>query len=233
MKKPGFIIIWIAVLASCSNMKMSNQASYPTPQYTEVIEKSLFDSPESTISEENIKKLLDGKIIIGDSLRIALFNYSFYSRTNYYYYNDEELLKTQQSYIDSLIGGIKLSKKVEKVFVMPSIMANQNSTIINLRETAVRLQADLLLVYSIKSDIYYKYKAFSADETKAFATVETFLMDTKTGVIPFTTIVTKESFMKKTGNELSVEELRKKAEKDAVIQSLTEIGQQVNVFLEK
>ena len=112
-------------------------------------------------------------------------------------------------------------------------MADNQSSITNLRETAVRLQADLLMVYNIKSDIYYKYKTFKADEAKAFATVECFLMDTRTGVIPFTTVTTRESFQKKTSEEISTDELRKNTEKDAVIKALDAIGLEIYEYLDK
>lgn len=236
MKNFTVIIILTIILGSCATAPRMADTDIRYQKEPEIIEQSLFSSKDKTISEDDIRRLLDGKIVIQDSLRVALFNYSFHSRGNsyfnyYYPWNDEEFLKTQQDYITTLTSGIEESEKVDKIILMPSIMANEKSSITNLRETAIRLQADFLLVYSIKSDIYYKYKAFSADETKAFATVETFLMDSRTGVIPFTTIVTKESFLKKSSNEMTTEELRKKAEKMAVVDALSEIGIQLSEFL--
>lgn len=198
----------------------------------EVIQQSLFNSPESTISEEDIGRLLEGEILIGNSVRIAVFNYSQFSQGNYYQmWNDEEFLKTQQDYVSAITSEIKIAEKIDRIILMPSIMANDKSSITNLRETAIRLQADLLLVYAIKSDTYYKYKAFTADEVKAFATIETFLMDTRTGLIPFTTIATKEAFLKKSKSETTTEELQKRTEKEAVIKALTEIGNELTRFL--
>lgn len=234
----GLFIAFI-VFTSCTP-PMHVASSYGSAQQNQsgTIDKSLFNDKDRTISEENIQKLLDGNILIGDSLKIALFNYSFYSKGSYYFkryspWNDEEFLKTQQEYINTLTSEINSTETVDKVILMPSMMANEASTITNLRETAVRLQADFLLVYSIKSDIYYKYKMLKADETKAFATIEAFLMDSRTGVIPFTTIITKESYRKKTSNEITTEELRKKVEKEVVIMALKEVGQEIKAFFSK
>jgi len=47
--------------------------------HSKQIEHSLFDSNEQTISEANIQKLLDGHIVIEDSIRLAVFNNSIYS----------------------------------------------------------------------------------------------------------------------------------------------------------
>lgn len=237
--KPITIFSTIVLLASCAGVQQM-PSSYPSQSVSDpdVIEQSLFSSKDKTISEEDIQRLLNGRIIIGDSVRIAIFNYSSHSQrttyTNYYYYRtDEEYLKTQQSYIETLSNNLTKSKKTQKIILMPSIMADNQSSITNLRETAVRLQADLLMVYNIKSDIYYKYKTFKADEAKAFATVECFLMDTRTGVIPFTTVTTRESFQKKTSKEISTDELRKNTEKDAVIKALDAIGLEIYEYLDK
>ena len=233
------LIFGVIIFSSCSTpMNMASSNGYIQQNNTGTIDQSLFNSQDRTISENDIKRLLDGKILIGDSLRIALFNYSFYSKGSYYFkhyvpWNDEEFLKTQQEYINALTSEINGAKKVNKTLLMPSMMADEKSTITNLRETAVRLQADFLLVYNIKSDIYYKYKVLKADETKAFATIEAFLMDSRTGVIPFTTIITKESHRKKTSNEITTEELRKKVEKEVVLMALKEMGLEIKEFFSK
>jgi hypothetical protein len=230
MKNISILIFIIFILSRCSvPSHIPADSRYSPPGNGDLIEKSLFNSPDRTISEEDIQKLLKGRIKVPDTIRIAIFNYSTYSQSNYYYnyyqsWNDEELLKTQQQYIDTLRSTISSSPKVQKIILMPSIMANEKSTITNLREMAVRLQADYLMIYAIKSDIFYKYKAFSADEAKAFATCETLLMDTRTGLIPYTTIVTKEKFAKKVTNDLTIQELRKRAESEAIIKSLISIG---------
>lgn len=239
MIKITTIFLAIILLASCAGVsQMPNSYSSQSISSPEIIEQSLFSSNAKTISEEDIQRLLHGRIKIGDSVRIAIFNYSSHSQrstySNYYYYRtDEEYLKTQQSYIETLRKKLTESKKTQKIILMPSIMADNQSTIINLRETAVRLQADLLLVYNIKSDIYYKYKTFKADEAKAFATVECFLMDTRTGVIPFTTVTTRESFQKKNSDEISTDELRNNTEKNAVIKALEAIGSEIYEYLDK
>lgn len=241
MKKMNWIIsclgLALVVLTSCTPTRQMSRSYDEHYVKSNNIEQSLFSSKDKTISEADIQRLLNGKITIGDSIRIAIFNYSKYSRSNsysnyYYYTNDEELLKTQQQYIETLSNKLAISKNTQKVILMPSIMANDKSSITNLRETAVRLQADLLLVYNIYSDIYYKYKTFSADVAKAFATVECFLMDTRTGVIPFTSVTTQESIKSKTNDDLTTEELRKKTEKEAVIKALDDIGNDLYKFLE-
>ena len=232
------IAIPLVFIVSCSGFdRMPSPSSYSVSSSPDLIEQSLFTSSDQTISEDDIQRLLNGTIKVTDSVRLAIFNYTDHSRSNtysnyYYRPGDEEFLKTQQDYIETLNNAINASNKIQKTILMPSLMANKQSSITNLRETAVRLQADLLLVYCIKSDIYYKYKTFKADEAKAFATIECFLMDIRTGVIPFTTITTKESYLKKSSEEFSIDELRRKSEKTAVLEALESIGLEIKQYLE-
>ena len=231
-----FILTLISLaIGGCSTQRLAT--SYSFDQQTnepEIITKSLFDTKNATLSEENIQRLLNGKIIIPDTIRIAIFKYASNSINRYYsnWWYDEEYLKVQQSYIDTLVDQIKESKRVKKVILMPSIMTSGSSDITQLRESAVRLQADMLLVFCVTSDIYYKYKAFQKDEAKAFATCETILMDIRTGVIPHSSVITREYFVKKQSTDLTLDETRKRAETGAVILTLIQAGRGVADFLD-
>ena len=230
------ILTLAALLSNCT----ATRPSYSGPGVTaygidkpEVITKSLFDSKDRTISEEDIQRLLNGSIKIPDTVRVAIFKYSGASINRYYtnYWTDEEYLKTQQSFVDTLVSQIGSASKVRKVIPVPALMASASPNMTQLRETAVRLQADLLIVYSVTSDIYYKYKVFQKNEAKAFATCETILMDTRTGVIPHSSIVTREKLVVKDQQDLSDTETRKKAEKEAVLLTLVETGKGITRFL--
>lgn len=208
---------------------------YASEQDSQPIEYSLFESKDQTISEENIQRILNGEIKIPDTVRIAVFKYASASTNKYYsyYWNDEEYLKTQQSYIDTLISQLKNSTRIKKIITVPSLMTGDQPNMIQLRETAVRLQADLLLVFTINSDIYYKYKTFQKNEAKAYATIETLLMDTRTGVVPHTSIVTQEMHIQKAEEDWTNEETRKRAENGAIFKSLIVTGKKVYGFLEE
>jgi hypothetical protein len=122
------VIIVISMLAySCGG---SRQASISKDEKVEVADKfdepdpireSLFDAKDRTISEENIQRLLSGKLKLPDTVRIALYQYSRAPRNRYYYgsYTDEDYLKAQQNFVDTLISTISKSSKVHKVFLIP------------------------------------------------------------------------------------------------------------------
>lgn len=238
-KSPLYILGILLFVASCSYYRPSGPASAGATggemhdQYRPTLTESLFENEQATISEENIQKLLDGKIVIHDSLRIAVYKYGSLGVTRYYgsWWNDEEYIKLQQGYFESLSSEIKASDKVMKVFPMPQMMLSQKVTINTLRESAVRLQADMLLIFNVSSNIYYKYKTFKEDEAKAYATCEIVLMDIRTGVVPHCSVITRDNFVTKQDTDLNVEETRKRAETGAILQTLIEGGHGVAEFL--
>jgi hypothetical protein len=227
------VLMCAVVLMNCGSARAPHVSSASQSGRPDVITKSLFESKDASISEENIQRLLSGKIDIPDTIRVALFKYSSSSINRYYtsWWTDEEYLKTQQSFVDTLVQGIGLSSRVKKVIPVPTLMAGNSPSITQLRETAVRLQADILIVYSLASDIYYKYRMFQKNEAKAFATCETIVMDIRTGMIPHSAIVTREKLVIKEQQDLNDEETRKKAEREAVLLTLVETGKGISAYL--
>ncbi|MEM7510443.1 MAG: hypothetical protein AAF388_05890 [Bacteroidota bacterium] len=231
------LLIFITGLCSCRT-NYPPQSSYlrqETGGVVDSIKESLFKDQSSTISEEDIQRLLEGEISLPEKARIAIYNFGEHSISKYYnsWSYDEEYLKLKQTYLDTLSDKMKASDKVVKTILMPSILTSASPSVTNLRESAVRVQADLLLVFKTTSDIYYRYKVFKKDEAKAFATVEAVILDIRTGVVPFTTISTKEKLLLKSSANMDVQELRKEAEQQALSLALEETADKIVLFLEE
>ena len=220
-----FVLIVLAA-ASCTAPRYGFSESGTDHAITE----SLFDFKERTISEADIQRILDGKINIPDTIRLAVFQFGG-APIIYRRWYDEENLKTRQQLIDTFTQAIQGASRVQKVVLLPSMVTGNQPNIHQLRESAVRLQADMLLVYSLHSDIFQKYRAFKKDEIKAFATCEMILMDIRTGVIPFTNIATKSAQSKKDKEDFDAEELKNRAQQMAVLQAMLETGNRVAGFL--
>ena len=229
------ILALTAVLFTACNVSKLPDPTYTSKVYPSApIQESLFKSKDRTISEEDIRKLLDGKIVLPDQARIAVHNFGTTSLNRYYasHWYNEELLKMKQNYIETLTSTISASNNVGKVILMPSILTNPSPTLTNLRESAVRLQADILIIFSIKSDIYYQYKAFKKDQAKAFATIELVLLDIRTGVVPYSNIITTEQLIQKESTDLNIRDTQKRAENEAVLSALTQSGKGLRDFLD-
>jgi hypothetical protein len=66
---------------------------------------------------------------------------------------------------------------------------------------------------------------------KAFATTELLLMDVRTGLIPFSTTVTRDVLTKKTKDDLDVEQTRDRVLNEAALATISEVGTKIVGFL--
>ena len=110
-------------------------------------------------------------------------------------------------------------------------MTPQSPTIPVLREASVRLQSPLLVIYRINSDIYEEYRVFRSNKSKAYATVEVVLLDVRTGIIPFTSIATREYQSTKTKEDTNDRDLIRRTEQEAVNRALDKVAEELIHFL--
>ena len=219
-------------VTSCETPRSSVQTG-PTqdrPAEDTLIVQSLFNDRSSNISEDNIQKVLDGNYRLPSTLRIAIVRLEG-SRQQRYFWNDESYLKTQQSYLDSFTARLRSSRRVTAIATIPDLIISKSPSFTNIREAAVRMQCDMALVYSITDDLYSRYKAFSSPDIKAFATTQLILMDVRTGLIPFSTIVTKDFLSKKTKEDLDIAQARDRVLNEAVLAAISDTGQKFVQFL--
>src|SRR4249919_2806314 len=87
------ILLFSFSILSCHTFRRVSPSNEADPEYNkpyqqpDPILESLFEAKDRTISEENIRKLLDGKLMLPDTIRIAVYNYSRAPLNRYYYGN--------------------------------------------------------------------------------------------------------------------------------------------------
>ena len=235
MKQITLLIATLVLLTACNTTRpLGNNSVSDFPSGDTLITQSLFNDRASTISEENIQKILDGKYKLPQQLRAAIVRLEPTSQLKRYYWNywsDEQYLKTQQSYLDLFSDKFKQSSRVTKLSIIPDLLISKSPSFTNIREAAVRMQADIVVVYAITSDIYSKYKLFSKPDIKAFATTQLIILDVRTGLIPFSTIVTRNFLSQKKKEELDNAEVASRIQNEAVLLTINDIGQKITEFL--
>lgn len=232
MKQVLFFLLTAIVFASCgSSVQITGRQLHDFGNNDTLITQSLFNDKSATISEENIQQILNGNYQLPQQLRVAVVRINN-SAERRYSWNDEEYLKTQQAYLDLFTTKLKQSNRVTKVLNIPDLLISKTPSFTSIREAAVRLQADIVIVYAINSDLYAKNKLFSPDDLKAFATTQLLLLDVRTGLVPFSTIVTKDFLSQKTKEETNTWEARKRVQKEAVQLTIDEVGLQLGSFFD-
>jgi hypothetical protein len=199
----------------------------------EQLTQSLFAGEGRTISEADIGRILDGYIEIPDSARVALLNLESATLRRYYpsYWSDENYRLLQQAFIDTLEYQLLSSGRVRRVSLLPQLLLSKERTIFTLRESAVRLQADLLFVFRIYSNTYNKVRVFNKDQTKAYATCEGLLLDIRTGIVPFSTVVSRDYVATTQAEDASAADRSRRAETEASRRAVAAVAEQLGVFL--
>lgn len=234
MKNYLYLVVLLLFLSSCASSgsyydPYGYQGNEPT------LTKSLFASDQRVISQAAIDTILASKIQLPMNSKIALINFPSEnsqgsSLYGYGYWRSEDYLKLQQSYIDTLSSHLLRSDFAGSVIHLPSMLTPTEPTIPILREAAVRLQSPIMIVFRINSDIYEEFRFLRGNKAKAFATLELVLLDIRTGIIPFTAIVTEEYMTTKTDSDSNFRETMKRAEKEATLKSLNKASIDLSAF---
>lgn len=228
----------VAILAPGCASTPSQVSTLPSMQEGMVAKDpatvSLFPSDQAVLSDEAVARILSSEVVLPTKAKLALMKFPGTDGSRYYgryYWRDEDYLKLQQSQVDALTHTLSTSGRVSEIFPLPTLMIPSRLSIPVLREAAVRLQADLLLVYRVGSDTYTQYRTFAKDKVKAYSTCEMVLLDVRTGLVPFTRIVSRERLESKLPTDLDLTETMRRAEQASAAEALTAAAEQLVGFI--
>lgn len=232
MKRRLLFVPAIALLAGC------NPGLMHTPEYQNrpPVESSLIKSDQDVLGDDVIQKILSSKLVLPPKAKIAVLRFNAseettWSRHGYWRARTEGYVKLQQEYGDSISGRLERLPRVVEVATLPSLLVPEQPTVPKLREAAVRLQADLLLIYRISSDQYQDPSVFGKDRAKAYSTVEMLLLDIRTGLIPFTTVVTQDFETIEATGDYNIDETTLRAERTTTATALANATNRLTAFL--
>lgn len=191
----------------------------------EPIATSLFPSDQAVLGDEAVARILSSKLELPAKAKLALMKFPdaeaagarYYGA---YYWQSEAYLKLQQSQVDTLSQALLASDQIAEVTLLPSLMTPSRASIPILREAAVRMQADLLLVFRVGGNTYWQYRVFAKDKVKAYSTCELVLLDVRTGLVPFTRVVSRERLELKQPADLDLSETMRRAEQVSAAEAL-------------
>src|SRR5438067_7541462 len=156
--------------------------------------ESLFGTDEAVLRGANIEPILTSKVVIPQKARLAIMQFG---ERRVWRWWSEEFAKLDQDLENGIVAKLQNSKRLSDVSLLPSMMVPEKQSIPYLREAAARYQADLLLVYRSQGRIFDKTRFLKPDEVKAKCVVEAILLDSRTGIVPFSSTSAQEYTAKK------------------------------------
>lgn len=223
------LLVVLVMMAGCT-APMSTVAR-PDAYYDSVpsqsAAQSLFSGDESVLSDEAIGKILAFDYEPPALSRVALMPFG---REVFSEWSEELALASERLRTD-VLGKLVASPRVYDASYLPSILIPEQKTVPHLREAAARYQADLLLVYRSYCRSFERYRFFGADESKAYCGVEAVLLDTRTGLVPFTSVALRTFEASRNETDINFQETVLKAQLKATADALSEVVDEVGAFL--
>lgn len=232
---PGFVFA-AAILSGCTTLPQRTALATADYAAREPIATSLFPSDQAVLGDEAVNRILSSKLELPAKAKLALMKFPdakgwgarFYGS---YYWHNEEYLKLQQAQVDGLAKALLASDHIVEVIPLPSLMTPRQMSIPVLREAAVRMQADLLLIFRVDGDTYSQYRLFARDKAKAYSTCELVLLDVRTGLVPFTQVLTRERLELTQSTDLDLAETMRRAEERAATDALKTAAGELVAFV--
>ena len=232
MKK---LMLWSMVLFLTACGTVSTQprpGSYAVEQPVLQIPEnqgSLFTGDSALLSDAEIQQILSYQVTFPAQMRIAIL--SLGQQQSWWTRWSAELTQLSDQIEQRFITVLRASPAIYDASYLPSFLAPEKRSVPYLREAAARYQADVLFIYRSTCTSYEKYRLLSADETKAYCTVEAAVLDIRSGIVPFTSVATETFSAKKEQEDLDFSETLYKAQMKAIGDALSKIAKDLVKFI--
>jgi len=191
--------------------------------------ESLFKEDQALLGNEDLKTILNSPVILPADAKLAVVRFG---RMPYWWGWSEEFVRMNEQIDSSFLAKLDTSNRLREVAYLPSLVTPPQMTIPHIREAAARLQSDLVLIYRTSTHNYEKREWFKAARTKADCTVEAVLLDTRTGVIPFSTVVNEQFTASEKKKDYGFDETVARAEQQAIGRAWQRLAGETVAFLD-
>jgi len=188
---------------------------------------SLFSGDAATLSDEAINTILNYKYRPPELSRVALMPFGREAWSGW----SEELSLASEQVQAEVLDTLRSSPSVYDASYLPSILIPENRSVPHLREAAARYQADLLLVYRSYCRTFERYRLFAADKSRAYCGVEAVLLDTRTGLVPLTSVTSQSYDVVENRTDTNFRETSLRAQLEATAHALGQVSSEVVKFL--
>jgi hypothetical protein len=228
------ILLACLALAGCAMplkapMNQDFSASSMARAYRSPDEPSLFSSDASVVSDADIAKILAHRYAPPARSRLAILPFGWSDWAGW----SEEMALSTQEVNAKVISVLKASPKIADASFLPSILVPEKRNVAFLREAAARYQADLLLVFRSACRTFEKTRVLKPDEARAFCGIEAVLLDTRTGLVPFTATATRNHDVKQMPEDFNFREAVLRSQLASIAAALGDVSTQVVAFLAK
>lgn len=231
--RPGVLVSLALLLlagAGCASRKAAPADYFSSMDYQarETLGQSLFKEDLAALSSEEIDRILDSKIEIPGTARLAVLQLGGDSQVLVLPGPDAE----EADILGQLVGDLEENERLSSVVLLPSLLVPRALSVAKLREAAARFQAHLLFVYRVPCQQFRRNRFVRADEAKAYCLAEGVLLDVRTGIVPFSAVASASFGASQTRDDLSAYETARRSQREAISRALAELAGELSAFLD-
>lgn len=218
------------VVAACTAPVSTLQRpdAYYAAEPLQATEASLFSGDAAVLSDAQIATILAYDYSPPELSRIALMPFGRELWSDW----SEELAIASEAMQREVIDALRASPRIYDASYLPTILIPAQKTVPHLREAGARYQADLMLVYRSWCRSFERYRIFSADRSRAYCGVEAVLLDTRTGLVPFTSVAYESFEATQNDADFNFRETMLKAQLQATADALATVSAEVVAYLD-
>jgi hypothetical protein len=178
------------------------------------------------LTESAVQKILSSKVSFPKTINLAVVRIADSHGGLDFQMIDQELA-------ENFYSKTNWGARVQSIIPMPQVMVANPATLSSLRQSAVLLQADALLIIKPFSYGDWKFQWFEENKAKATTSLEVLLMDVRTSVVPYTAVITETVELEKNDKDYSQYELMSRAKKASESKALLQVSSFLQKFLAK
>jgi hypothetical protein len=212
-----FILLPIVVLSACADRGMYNREYGSMMQPNHLVDpRTLKPDSIKSLTKEEIDSALDYGYSFKKIKRIAFLPVGSYG---------QDLIGIQADLIklaNDSVPGIEVKK-------LPSLLLPNSPDIDNLQKICVKMQVDTLLIFNIYSNNRYKPRIFSSDKFRTAMSVDFYILDVRTGLIPYADSLDRvQEFADGVIDNEKMEEMRRRETFDLIRSMIAALTRKIN-----
>jgi hypothetical protein len=144
----------------------------------------LLRDEKAMLPEESIQRLLAARVALPQKTKLAVVPLG-HRGARLDDGAELDVIQARRGMLDALEDPLLKSGRFTEITHVPRALLPAEPSFTRLREAAALMQADLLLVYSTRADLVTVRYLFVPNEVKVHASAELFLVDVRTGAVPY------------------------------------------------
>jgi len=176
----------VLALAGCNAATLSQQQS-PAYQARPELQEPVIRASDAMLSEEAIRVLLSTRVAIPGRAKLAVAGLAgrSVSTAEHSWYAAPEFLQRRREHLETFVASLRETGRFEEIAHLPALMMERRPSYQRLREAAALMQANLLLVYEVQTQLVYDPRFLRRDQVKTHGAIDVLLVDVRTGAVPY------------------------------------------------